>query len=125
MTNFSCLIILREGFLAEGIGILISILIGFIIGLIYRISLVEPTAFIIARGEPNLVNLIIAIASGLTAGICFVSGTSLALVGVAAAAALLPVSVNVGIAFGFYDILTGEENWHPSTAIGHPTQCDF
>jgi uncharacterized hydrophobic protein (TIGR00341 family) len=95
--------ILREGFLAEGIGILISILIGFIIGLIYRISLVEPTATIIANGEPNLVNLIIAIASGLTAGICFVSGTSLALVGVAAAAALLPVSVNVGIAFGLFE----------------------
>jgi uncharacterized hydrophobic protein (TIGR00341 family) len=95
--------ILREGLLGEGVGILISVFIGFIIGLIYRVTLDEPSAFIIARGEPNIVNLIIAIISGLTAGICFVSGTSLALVGVAAAAALLPVSVNTGIAFGLFE----------------------
>ncbi|NHJ04482.1 MAG: TIGR00341 family protein [Candidatus Heimdallarchaeota archaeon] len=94
--------ILKEGLLAEGTGIGISILIGFIIGLIYRFTLDEPSAFIVARGEPNIINLIIAIASGLTAGICFVSGTSLALVGVAAAAALLPVTVNVGIAVGMF-----------------------
>ncbi|MCG3253853.1 MAG: TIGR00341 family protein [Candidatus Heimdallarchaeota archaeon] len=90
--------ILREGIIAQSVGILITILIGLIIGSFYRFTLNEPSAFIIARGEPNIVNLVIAIASGLTAGICFVSGTSLALVGVAAAAALLPVSVNIGIA---------------------------
>ncbi|MGC9780436.1 MAG: TIGR00341 family protein [Candidatus Heimdallarchaeota archaeon] len=95
--------ILKEGSIAEGSGILISMFIGFIIGLIYRFSLNEPSASIIARGEPNIINLIIAIVSGLTAGICFVSGTSLALVGVAAAAALLPVTVNVGIALGMFE----------------------
>nr|NHJ85453.1 DUF389 domain-containing protein [Asgard group archaeon] len=72
-------------------------------GLIYNFSLNEPSAFTIARGEPNLVDLIIAIASGLTVGICFVSGTSLALVGVAVAAALLPVTVNIGIAMGLFE----------------------
>ncbi|NHJ84782.1 MAG: TIGR00341 family protein [Asgard group archaeon] len=95
--------ILREGIIAEGSGILISILIGFIIGLIYNYSSDEPSVFIVSRGEPNIVNLIIAAASGLTAGICFVSGTSLALVGVAAAAALLPVTVNIGIAMGMFE----------------------
>ena len=97
--------ILKEGLLAEGAGIGLSIFIGFIIGLIYRVTAVEPSEFIVARGEPNIINLIIAIASGLTAGICFVSGTSLALVGVAAAAALLPVTVNIGIAVGMFE-------WH-------------
>jgi uncharacterized membrane protein len=54
----------------------------------------------IQRGEPNLIHVIIALASGLVAGICFVSGTSLALVGVAAAATLIPGSVNIGLALG-------------------------
>jgi uncharacterized hydrophobic protein (TIGR00341 family) len=90
--------ILREGVITASVGILITVVIGILVGAFYRISLDEPSAFIIARGEPNIVNLVIAIASGLTAGICFVSGTSLALVGVAAAAALMPVSVNTGIA---------------------------
>ncbi len=92
--------ILREGLLSEGIGVFISVFIGFVIGLTYQLTQNEPSAFIIARGEPNIINLIIAIASGLTAGICFVSGTSLILIGVAAAAALLPVTVNIGIAIG-------------------------
>lgn len=94
--------ILREGLLSEGIGVFISIFIGFAIGLTYQLTQNEPSAFIIARGEPNIINLIIAIASGLTAGICFVSGTSLILIGVAAAAALLPVTVNIGIAIGMF-----------------------
>ncbi|MBK5113047.1 MAG: TIGR00341 family protein [Candidatus Heimdallarchaeota archaeon] len=90
--------ILREGVLTASVGILITVVIGILVGAFYRFTLDEPSAFIIARGEPNIVNLVIAIASGLAAGICFVSGTSLALVGVAAAAALMPVSVNTGIA---------------------------
>ncbi len=94
--------ILREGLLSEGIGVFISIFIGFAVGLTNLLAQNEPSAFIIARGEPNIVNLIIAIASGLTAGICFVSGTSLILIGVAAAAALLPVTVNIGIAIGMF-----------------------
>ena len=95
--------ILKEGLISEGIGAISSIFIGFIIGLIYKLSQNDPSSFIIARGEPNLVDLLIAIASGLTAGICFVSGVSLALVGVAAAASLLPVTVNVGIALGMFE----------------------
>ncbi|MHA1211594.1 MAG: TIGR00341 family protein [Candidatus Heimdallarchaeota archaeon] len=94
---------IKDGIIAEGTGILITIFIGFIIGTIYNFSMNEPSSFILTRGEPNIINLIIAIVSGLTAGICFVSGTSLALVGVAAAAAILPVMVNVGIAFGMYE----------------------
>ncbi len=94
--------ILREGLLSEAVGVFISIFIGFVIGLTYQLTQNEPSAFIIARGEPNIINLIIAIASGLTAGICFVSGTSLILIGVAAAAALLPVTVNIGIAIGMF-----------------------
>jgi len=90
--------ILREGVITASVGILITIVVGVLVGSFFRITLNEPSSFIVARGEPNIVNLVIAIASGLTAGICFVSGTSLALVGVAAAAALLPVSVNIGIA---------------------------
>ncbi|MHA1126012.1 MAG: TIGR00341 family protein [Candidatus Heimdallarchaeota archaeon] len=95
--------ILKQGLFAEGLGILMTIFIGFIVGLLYRLSQDEPSSFIIERGEPNIVNLLIAIVSGLAAGMCFVSGTSLALVGVAAAAALLPVSVNLGIAIGLFE----------------------
>lgn len=95
--------ILKEGLLAEGMVVLMTIFIGFIVGLLYRITQDEPSAFIISRGEPNAVNLLIAIVSGIAAGMCFVSGTSLALVGVAAAAALLPVSVNLGIAIGLFE----------------------
>ena len=98
--------ILREGLISEAVGVFISVFIGFAIGLTYQITKNEPSAFIIARGEPNIINLIIAIVSGLTAGICFVSGTSLALVGVAAAAALLPVTVNIGIAIGMFEWTT-------------------
>jgi len=95
--------ILKEGLFAESMGILMTVFIGFIVGLIYRLSQDEPSTFIITRGEPNIVNLLIAIVSGIAAGMCFVSGTSLALVGVAAAAALLPVSVNLGIAIGLFE----------------------
>ncbi|MCF2144242.1 MAG: TIGR00341 family protein [Candidatus Heimdallarchaeota archaeon] len=95
--------ILKEGTIAELWGMIISIGIGFVIGLAYHFTQTEPSTFIIARGEPNIVDLVVAIASGLTAGICFVSGTSLALVGVAAAAALLPVVVNVGISLGMFE----------------------
>jgi uncharacterized hydrophobic protein (TIGR00271 family) len=95
--------ILKEGLLGEGLGTLMTIFIGFIVGLFYRLSQDEPSTFIVMRGEPNAVNLLIAIVSGLAAGMCFVSGTSLALVGVAAAAALLPVSVNLGIAIGLFE----------------------
>jgi len=95
--------ILKEGLFAESLGVLMTIFIGFIVGLLYRLSQDEPSSFIIQRGEPNVVNLLIAIVSGIAAGMVFVSGTSLALVGVAAAAALLPVSVNLGIAIGLFE----------------------
>lgn len=97
--------VLKQGFFAELSGMGVSIFIGFIIGLIYGFTQNEPSAFIISRGQPSIINLIIAIASGLAAGLCFVSGTSLALVGVAAAAALLPVTVNLGITLGMFEWL--------------------
>ncbi|TFF99149.1 MAG: DUF389 domain-containing protein, partial [Promethearchaeota archaeon] len=92
--------ILKEGLKAVIIGIALSVFIGALIGFIYDLSSVEPSEFIIARGQASVIDLVIAIASGLTAGILFVSGGSIALVGVAAAAALIPVIVNTGIAFG-------------------------
>jgi uncharacterized hydrophobic protein (TIGR00341 family) len=92
--------ILKEGLKAVIISIALSVFIGALIGFIYDLSSVEPSEFIIARGQASLIDLVIAIASGLTAGILFVSGGSIALVGVAAAAALIPVIVNTGIAFG-------------------------
>ncbi|MEA2070284.1 MAG: TIGR00341 family protein [Asgard group archaeon] len=95
--------ILRESIIAEFSGIGLSIMIGFFVGLIFQTVQDSPTEFIQARGEPNIVSLLIAIASGLTAGIAFANGTALALVGVAAAAALLPVTVNIGIAVGMFE----------------------
>ncbi|MFW9922286.1 MAG: TIGR00341 family protein [Candidatus Thorarchaeota archaeon] len=95
--------ILKQGVFGQLTGIGIAIFIGFFIGLIYGFTRTNISSFIISRGEPNIINLIIAIASGIAAGMCFVSGTSLALVGVAVGAALLPVMVNLGIAIGMFE----------------------
>ncbi|MBD3189899.1 MAG: TIGR00341 family protein [Candidatus Heimdallarchaeota archaeon] len=90
--------ILKRSMIAEGLGIVLSIIVGILVGLIFPPE--EIPEFVIARGEAHLITLIIAIATGLTAGICFVSRFSTELVGVAAAAALLPVTVNIGLAIG-------------------------
>lgn len=81
---------------AEAAGILLAIFIGFLLTHLYPGATV--TSEILARGHPNLADIVLAIASGFAAAVAFSGGLESTLVGVAVAAALLPPAANIGIA---------------------------
>ncbi len=95
----------KRAITAEIIGLFSIILIGFIVGIIYRFA--DPTAIVDGnsilsnqiqiRIKPTIGDIIFAIASGLAAGIFIIRGESTAIVGVAVAASLCPPAANVGV----------------------------
>ena len=97
----------KEGLKAEGIGLILSIVAGFIIGILYPEA--EVTTEILIRASPTLFDVGLAIVSGSAAAICFTSGIATALVGIAIAAALMPPACNVGLGLALqrYDIAFG------------------
>jgi uncharacterized hydrophobic protein (TIGR00271 family) len=96
-TSFGTIIndrrMLKRSLLTETTGIILSISIGLILGFSSNI----PSPEMIARTNPTLADFGLAIASGIAAGLCFITELSTALVGVAVAASLMPPITNVGL----------------------------
>ncbi|MHA1210087.1 MAG: TIGR00341 family protein [Candidatus Freyarchaeota archaeon] len=92
---------------AEAAGILIAIAVGFLLTYLYPGA--TPTTEILARAQPNLADMALAIASGFAAAVALSGGLESTLVGVAVAAALLPPAANIGIAIALahYSIALG------------------
>jgi len=99
----------RRAITAEIVGLFTIILIGFIVGIIYRAA-GAASDLIVLEGEsyelnhqitsriiPSIGDIMFAIASGLAAGIFIIRGESTAIVGVAVAASLCPPAANVGV----------------------------
>ncbi len=95
----------KESFKSEVVGILLSIVIGFVTA--YLDPSMEVTEQIALRANPMYTDIIFAVAAGLAAALSIISLEALALVGVAIAASLLPPAVNVGVGIAFY--LRGHE----------------
>jgi uncharacterized hydrophobic protein (TIGR00341 family) len=92
--------ILKRSLITEFIGIFIAIAVGVLLGLLtssYISGLSEIPNEMIARTNPNIADFGLAIASGIAAGLSFVSGVGTALIGVAVAASLMPPAANVGL----------------------------
>lgn len=105
-----CIIDLRQmkkALEAIGIGFLLSLAIS---GLIVAISpLTDPTPEIMARTQPNLFDLLVAIFSGLAGGYATIKQKGETIVGVAIATALMPplAVVGYGMATGSWTIAQG------------------
>ncbi len=101
----------KKAILAELVGLMIIIIIGFIVGAIYNWT--EPGSMLVydetleiftiaseqidIRIDPGIGDIIFAIASGLAAGLFIIRGESTSIVGVAVAASLCPPAANVGV----------------------------
>lgn len=100
--------LIQRSFLTVAAGVLIALLFSFMVGLI--IPLKVPTAEMLARGQPTLIDMGVALASGVVAA--FAIGRKdipAAIAGVAIAAALMPPVCTTGLAlaFGEWDLFTG------------------
>lgn len=95
----------KKAIAAEIVGLFSIILIGFIVGLIYRFA--APTQVVDGgdilstqiqiRIKPSIGDIVFAIASGLAGGIFIIRGESTSIIGVAVAASLCPPAANVGV----------------------------
>ena len=87
--------------LAEGVGL--SLLISIVMGVVLPID--TPTAEILARGSPNLLDAAIALVSGWVAAYATArKGIPAALAGVAIAAALMPPLCTIGLAIALQNV---------------------
>ncbi|MHA1276566.1 MAG: TIGR00341 family protein [Candidatus Helarchaeota archaeon] len=108
--------IIKRSLLTEFIGLSIAVIVGVVLGYVTS-SILDPSQltasgslsemFLRTRASPADFGL--GIASGIAAGLCFITGIATALVGVAVAASLMPPAANVGILLAM-----GE----PSLALG-------
>ncbi|MHA1130816.1 MAG: TIGR00341 family protein [Candidatus Helarchaeota archaeon] len=108
--------IIKRSLLTEFIGLSIAVIVGVVLGYVTS-SILDPSQltasgslsemFLRTRASPADFGL--GIASGIAAGLCFITGIATALVGVAVAAPLMPPAANVGILLAM-----GE----PSLALG-------
>ena len=88
-------------------GFLMALSIGFLSGLLTPIQ--SPTPEIIARGAPNLLDLFVAVLSGMAAAYAIARpGLSGALPGVAIAAALVPPITSSGIALSLGEAILAQ-----------------
>ena len=87
--------ILKQGIIAEIIGLLLSILIGIISGFILPHS--EPSREMLIRAVLSPDVFWFAVFSGAAAGVIISKGMDLSIVGVAIAASLAPPAVNSGL----------------------------
>ncbi|MGQ4891611.1 MAG: TIGR00341 family protein [Candidatus Njordarchaeia archaeon] len=88
-----------ESFKSEAIGLLLSILIGFITTMFTPYT--KPTQQILLRANPTYMDLLFALTAGLAAVLSIVSIETMTLIGVAIAASLVPPAANVGIGIAF------------------------
>lgn len=99
--------LMKRSAMAMGVGLLIGFLLSFLLGLF--VPLDELPLEVLARGDPNIVDMIIAFVSGMAAAYA-VSRESVAesIVGVAIAAALVPPLSCIGITLAHGHILEAE-----------------
>jgi uncharacterized hydrophobic protein (TIGR00271 family) len=98
---------LRSSLLSLAIGIALALAISF--GIVWLSPLTEVTPEIIARTQPNLFDLLVAIFSGLAGGYAVIIRKGETIVGVAIATALMPplCVTGYGIATGSFAIASG------------------
>jgi uncharacterized hydrophobic protein (TIGR00271 family) len=102
------ILLVRDAARSIGNGFLLALIIGFIFGL--AVPMRELTHELLARGAPNLLDLIVALLSGIAAAYAYGRpGLMGALAGVAIAAALVPPIATTGIALaqGYADVARG------------------
>jgi uncharacterized hydrophobic protein (TIGR00341 family) len=96
---------LFKGFVAESLGITLTVIVGFIVGQMVRIKDVEEyNREIASRTVLSETVVIFALVSGIAAGIIIVKGSNLSIVGVAIAASLAPPAANIGLLLAANDI---------------------
>jgi uncharacterized hydrophobic protein (TIGR00271 family) len=95
----------RIGILEQFLGLFLSIGTGVLLGLLALILLKPPTITqqMIARGFPNLFDLIVAVCAGIAVGFGITGTIKTSLIGVAIAVALMPPAVNIGLAMIYND----------------------
>ncbi|MBY9000679.1 MAG: TIGR00341 family protein [Candidatus Heimdallarchaeota archaeon] len=90
----------KKAIFAELVGLFTIIVIGVIVGAIFNMTNPEfiiNSEQIAIRTNPNIGDIVFAIASGLAAGLFIIRGESTSIVGVAVAASLCPPAANVGV----------------------------
>ena len=92
--------LMRKSLLAESAGLILSITTGFILSFIVPIT--NPTNEMLIRTTPTLFDLCLAVVSGVAAALCFTSGISAALTGIAISASLMPPSTTIGLFLGYF-----------------------
>ena len=99
--SLSCVVkdrqLARDSLLAEGSGLGLALVCGLVLGLLTSPPNKLPDQMT-ARGSPGIVDLLIALLSGLAIAYALGRGITSSLVGVAIAASLMPPAVCVGIA---------------------------
>ena len=93
--------LLRRGAITLGLGTLAAMVLSFLVG--WVLPLAEPTPQMLLRGQPSLLDVGVAVASGLVGAFATArKDIPAALAGVAIAAALVPPlsTVGLGVAFG-------------------------
>jgi uncharacterized hydrophobic protein (TIGR00271 family) len=95
--------LIKNGLKGQGIGIVLGVSMGFLLGLVYHLTL--PTSPITAemarRNYPGLLDVIIAVCAGIAVGFCMTGTLESSLVGIAIAVSLMPPTVNIGLALAF------------------------
>jgi uncharacterized hydrophobic protein (TIGR00341 family) len=91
----------EKGLVAEALGILLTVGIGFIVGLIMGVPDDGIPQEMSIRATTDPMNIIFAIISAIAAGVIISKGQSLSIVGVAIAASLAPPAANIGLYLSF------------------------
>ena len=96
----------KVGILEQGLGLIISIGSGLLLGVL-ALTFYAPltiTPQMIARGFPNIFDLIVAVCAGIAVGLGITGSIKTSLIGVAIAVALMPPAVNIGLAIIYDDL---------------------
>lgn len=97
-TTLGDLTLLRQAFLAALAGIVMTMVLSVIIGVLLQVDPATPE--IASRNGVGLGDLAVALASGAAGALAFTAGVSTALIGVMVAVALLPPLVAFGLLLG-------------------------
>ena len=88
---------LQRSLFTEFIGIIIAVCIGLMLGFAEIGVEIPPNAIMRSFADPTPADFGLAIASGVAASLCIVSGLATFLVGIAVATSILPPAANVGL----------------------------
>jgi uncharacterized hydrophobic protein (TIGR00271 family) len=97
----------EKGLVAEAVGILLTVAIGFLVGIVWAEPNPIPDQMLI-RADPQALDVIFAVISAVAAGMIISKGQSLSIVGVAIAASLAPPAANIGLFLAYNDMESAE-----------------